>query len=179
MTGSDKDKNVINYFDNILAMIPGRLYWKNIKGEYLGCNTLLAIDAGLSSREEIVGLTDYDMPWKEYADFLRKVDNQVISTGEGVVVEEKTTSLEGEVQIWLSHKEPLRDAKGEIIGIIGNSVDITDKKIAEKLELENRAYHTKEKMQEKFIKFIDLIQGAIESYRMEVLNEKIGSHIKY
>lgn len=179
MASTAKDQDSIKYLDSILAMIPGHLYWKDKDGKYLGCNNLQAIDAGLTSKEDIIGLTDYDMPWKDDAEFLRKVDAQVISTGEGVVVEEKLRSVDGKDEIWLSHKEPLRDASGEIIGIIGNSVDVTDKKASERLESEIKAYHARERAQEKFTKFIEEIQSVIESYRTEILNEKLGTHLRY
>ncbi len=192
------------YLENILAIAPGHLYWKNLKSEYLGCNDLQAVDAGLKNREDIIGLTNYDMPWKNDADFLRKTDARVIETGETVVVEEKSKTFNGKEAIWLSTKKPLRDENGEIIGIVGNSVDITEEKEARRLEhenrkleaqnklkeiiieknlleakaehfrLENEAYLVQKKSQATFIQFIDKIQNDIQNYRIEALSEKLG-----
>ncbi len=64
-------QDIIKNLENVLALTPGHIYWKNLNGEYQGCNDLQAIDAGLKSRDDIIGLTDYDMPWKEDANYLR------------------------------------------------------------------------------------------------------------
>ncbi len=116
------------FFKQILSKIQGHIYWKNLKGEYQWSNDLQAIDAGLKSSAEIVGLTDYDMPWAEDADFLRKIDSDVIKTKKLVVSEERSETADGKTAIWLSRKEPFYDQNGKIIGVMGISVDITDLK---------------------------------------------------
>eukprot|EP01038_Epipyxis_sp_PR26KG_P006838 gene6838-9361_t len=50
----DKDGNVA---DNIIARLPGHVYWMDKNNKFLGCNDLQAKNAGLSSRHEIVGRT--------------------------------------------------------------------------------------------------------------------------
>jgi hypothetical protein len=73
MVNKRKNKKLDHYFEEILSKIQGHIYWKNLKSEYQWCNDLQAIDAGLKDRNEIIGMTDYDMPWQEDADFLRKM----------------------------------------------------------------------------------------------------------
>jgi two-component system, OmpR family, aerobic respiration control sensor histidine kinase ArcB len=46
--------------DNIIAQVPYNLYWKDIKGNYLGCNETFAKLLKLEKPEEIVGKNDYD-----------------------------------------------------------------------------------------------------------------------
>ncbi len=49
--------------------IPQAVFWKNREGVFLGCNLQFAKDANCSSPEEVVGKTDYDLPWtKEESD---------------------------------------------------------------------------------------------------------------
>ncbi|MCE3268265.1 MAG: hypothetical protein K0R49_517 [Burkholderiales bacterium] len=134
--------------ERILSVTPGHVYWKNLKGEYQGCNDLQAIDAGLKRKDDIVGLTDYDMPWKEDAGFLRKIDAQVVETGEIIVAEEKSETYDGRNAIWLSTKGPLRDEKGKIIGIVGISLDITAQKEAAQLKHENRKLEAENKLKQ-------------------------------
>lgn len=125
-----------NYFRNILSEIPTHVYWKNLDGEYMGCNKFQAIETGLSSVDEIIGLTDFEMPWKEDAHSLQAIDRLVLKIGEPIVAEEVGFLANGKRTTWLSRKAPLRDEDGNIIGIIGTSTDITDQKENEHLEYE-------------------------------------------
>ncbi len=44
--------------DNIIASMPGWVYWKNKQGQFLGCNEALAESLGVA-KEEIIGRDDY------------------------------------------------------------------------------------------------------------------------
>jgi PAS domain-containing protein len=68
------------YTNNVLQYVPGCIYWKDINGVYLGCNQMEAKLAGLNSPEDIIGKTDYDLSWKDYADALREVDQKIMQT---------------------------------------------------------------------------------------------------
>jgi PAS domain S-box-containing protein len=132
--------------DNIINNLPGHVYWKDNNGAILGCNEKQFKSAGLSSKEEIIGKTDYDLPWKENADELRRTDLEVISTGGVVTSEEPSTLADGKAAIFLSKKIPLRDKQNNIIGILGISFDITAEKEAEKLRLEKKVLEEQEEV---------------------------------
>lgn len=108
-----------SYLDSIIDCVPSNLYWKNRYGIYLGCNNFMVQVSGAKSREAIIGKTD-DVLWSNNADLLRTNDLEVLEEGNTVTVEECV----GE-KIYLSTKTPLRDKQNKIIGIVGNSVDIT------------------------------------------------------
>jgi two-component system, OmpR family, aerobic respiration control sensor histidine kinase ArcB len=114
--------------ENILNNLPGHVYWKNLTGYYLGCNIQQARTCGFNAPEEMIGNTDYDMPWKEQADFYRENDLQVMETGIPVLTEEEGTLENGEVHTFLANKIPLRDTDKKIIGILGISLDINEQK---------------------------------------------------
>ncbi|MCC2625728.1 MAG: hypothetical protein K0R14_1601 [Burkholderiales bacterium] len=151
------------FLERILAVAPGHIYWKDLEGRYRGCNNLQAIDAGFKHRDEMIGLTDYDMPWSEDADFLRNIDAQVMRTGDTIVAEEKSKTFDGREAIWLSTKEPLYNEKGDIIGIIGTSLDITAQKEFERLARENHAQTIALEQQNKFKKIVDQVVHDIRS----------------
>lgn len=110
---------------DIIALLPGHIYWKNIDGVYLGCNELQAKNLGISQKE-IIGKTDFDItPDTEMAKKFRESDLRVIHTGQGISVEEEVFIL-GKRAIMMSEKVPLRNEEGNIIGILGISHDITD-----------------------------------------------------
>ena len=79
-----------------------------------------------------------------------------IKTGENHIVEEELVLQDGRKVIYLSQKAPLCDSSGNIIGLIGTSMDITDHKDAERLQLENEVYKAEKKSQEKFIKLEEI-----------------------
>ena len=120
----------------ILDLLPQRVFWKDRDGRYMGCNSNFLKDAGMS---EVVGLTDYDMPWtREEAAYYRSCDAAVMdaNTPEIDLVE---TQRSANGLIWLiTSKMPLRDDNGEAIGVIGTYQDITAMKRAEQELIEAR-----------------------------------------
>jgi PAS domain S-box-containing protein len=120
-----------NMLQLVLDTIPARIFWKGLDFKYLGCNRLVAMDAGKSNPDELIGLTDFDTPWKEQAVLFRADDENIIKSGQSKInYEERLTQNDGTV-LWLnSTKVPLRNIEGEIIGILGTWEDITGKKKA-------------------------------------------------
>ena len=125
--------------EHLIAMLPGHIYWKDINGVYGGCNDVQAASMSLSSRKEIVGKTDYDFLPKEEADSIRAIDEHVIQIKKSYVQEETVTIAGNKTIILLSKKAPICDEKGNVTGLVGTSIDITDRKRAEALEKEKAA----------------------------------------
>ena len=70
-----------NMLQLVVESIPLRVFWKDRDSRYLGCNTLFARDAGLSRTEELLGLDDFAMGWREQAEFYRADDRKVMESG--------------------------------------------------------------------------------------------------
>lgn len=134
---SDEIANKQNYYENIIALMPGHVYWLNKDNVFLGCNDLQAKNAGLASRKEIIGKKNKDMIWKNQADELDAINLKVMETGQDYIVEEYAVMTNG-AGIYLTQKVPLRNINGEIIGILGISIDITERK-----KMEEELHHTK------------------------------------
>lgn len=117
-------------FRNIIANIPCGVFWKDRNSVYLGCNHQLARDHGFEEPGQIIGRTDFDLNiLQSEASFYRDCDSQVMSTCEPILnLEELQTRKSGEVATLLTSKVPLRDACGEVVGIVGVYQDITDRK---------------------------------------------------
>ncbi|WP_454781782.1 ATP-binding protein [Legionella sp. WA2022007384] len=118
---------VHDYYENIIALMPGHVYWLDKNNVFLGCNDLQAKSARLQSRKEIVGKTNYDMPWKDQAEELNKLNKLVMETGIPHTAEEYAVMANG-MGIYYSQKVPLRNQKNETIGVLGISLDITERK---------------------------------------------------
>ncbi len=115
---------------HILTHLPEHVYWKNNQGRYLGCNLAQAQDLNLNHCDDIIGKTDYDLSTKDKADQFWEVDNQVLSFGKTIEVEEEIIK-NGENRIVISKKSPLYDELNQVIGLLGISFDITDRKMME------------------------------------------------
>ncbi|MFZ5572316.1 MAG: cache domain-containing protein [Thermodesulfobacteriota bacterium] len=113
----------------ILDTIPVRVFWKDRTLTYMGCNRLFANDAGIASPEQIVGKTDFQMPWKQEAELYRRDDTQVLKTLEPrLFFEESQTTPDGNKIFLRTSKVPLCDATGAVMGIMGVYEDITSEK---------------------------------------------------
>lgn len=123
---SDKDKEIYR-LKNVIENLPGSIYWKDQNGVYLGvnCFSIEKMRSVNLAWQDIVGKTDYDLFPKEVADAYRKNDLEVMTSGHESSREEVITLPNGEILIQLSSKRPLRDEQGDIVGIVGNTVDIT------------------------------------------------------
>ncbi|MBS1155462.1 MAG: hypothetical protein H6R07_1386 [Proteobacteria bacterium] len=117
---------------NLVELVPIRIFWKDCESRHLGCNALFAHDAGLSSAQELIGKSDFDMVWKDQAELYRADDKLVMETGiPKLGYEEPQEAPDGTIHWRLTSKVPLRDAKQEIIGVLGIYSDITERKHAE------------------------------------------------
>ncbi|MBN2469724.1 MAG: PAS domain-containing protein, partial [Anaerolineae bacterium] len=115
----------------VLDAIPTRVFWKDRQLRFLGCNRAFAEDAGLKDQRAIVGMTDYEMPWKAQAQAYRAADLRVIENEEQFTdLEEPQQRLDGN-RYWLrTNKLPLRDPDGSIVGVMGTYEDVTERKQA-------------------------------------------------
>lgn len=114
--------------ENILNHIPVRIFWKDREGRYQGGNSLLVDDAGVNSIEDMIGKTDFELPWAaEDAQKYRDIDLEVMNSGQSNLQFEDRVFLEdGSVRILSLSTVPLHNLKGEIVGILGSYEDITE-----------------------------------------------------
>ncbi|MDP1823463.1 MAG: PAS domain-containing protein [Archangium sp.] len=118
--------------ESVIDTVPPRVFWKDLEGVYLGCNTLFARDAGVASPAEVVGRTDFELGWKSQAELYRGDDRRVLESGvPKLAYEEPQTTPDGGT-IWLrTSKVPLRSTTGALVGILGVYEDITAEKRAQ------------------------------------------------
>ncbi len=116
----------------VIDTIPLHVFWKDREARYLGCNERFARSAGLHGATEIIAKSDWNLAWREQAELYRRDDFAVMEAGEPRLdYEEPQTTGEGNT-IWLrTSKVPLRDADGEVVGVLGVYQDITAQKEAE------------------------------------------------
>jgi len=134
-----KIREVRTLLSNIINSIDNLIFVKDVHSVYLECNSAFAKFVG-RSREEIVGKNDYDLFSKEVAEKRRLEDEKVLKeqqtkgSYEWVVYPDKK-----EVYLY-TLKSKLYDENSQVIGIVGNAVDMTEsyndkKELEEKEEL--------------------------------------------
>lgn len=124
-------KNIYDYMENIVARMPVSVYWLNRQGVYLGCNDAFATLFNLKNRHDILGKTYNDLYDEESGNFYCSVDIEVMDSGIPKTLEEPLFCPDGTKSIWLSSKVPLIDVSGQVIGMLGTSLDITELKKTE------------------------------------------------
>ena len=105
------------------------IYVKDHVGRYLMMNTAGATILG-KSKDEVIGNDDRVLFPPEVADSIMARDRRILSSGCMETYEENLTTA-GVARTFFSIKGPHRDDRGSIIGIIGISRDITQRKHAE------------------------------------------------
>ena len=140
---------------SIIYKMPGNIFWKNLEGELLGCNLNMARALNLISPEDVIGkrASDY-VPMEVLTEALNN-DAKVIATKKEMSVEENGINEEGNPAVYVSKKSPFYDEKGNIIGLIGISVDITyQKKIEEKLRIAQQKAEAANQAKSQFLAMI-------------------------
>lgn len=126
-----KNDTLKSYINTIINTLPGAVYWKDREGHYLGCNKSVAHMAGFEKPEQLLGKTDFDLCWKEFAPQWREFDLAVMHNNKTYKREESAKLADGRVITEITIKSPLYNEKNEIVGIIGTSMDITEQKLLE------------------------------------------------
>lgn len=116
----------------VLNNIPQAIFWKDRNSVFLGCNYRLALDAGYTSQQEVIGKTDDEMPWAEHAPKYKADDRLVMETDTPRLnIEEVITRSDGS-RGWLrTNKIPLHDSQDRVMGVLCSYEDITLQKEAE------------------------------------------------
>jgi PAS domain S-box-containing protein len=117
--------------ETIFRHMPEMIYWKDKDSIYLGCNESYANLLGLNSPQDIIGKTDYELGWLpdgDSADTFRYGDQETLA-GRPITNQEEWLSVKlGKKILTLINKVPLVGQQGEVLGILGVAIDITEKK---------------------------------------------------
>ena len=120
------------YLKSLMDTTTDHIYFKNLKSRFIMISKAHATHLKLSDPYLAVGKTDFDFFSEEHARQAFEAEQEIIRTGIPLVgIEEKETWTNQE-DTWVSTtKLPLHDQWGKIIGTLGTSRDITERKRAQ------------------------------------------------
>lgn len=125
----------LKFTEALMKSIPAPVFFKDIQGRYLGCNEMFSRVMGVTS-DEIMDKTVMDLFPSDHAEIYHQKDLQLLSNPGHQVYESKVTTKSGQILDVLFTKDVFYDETGQIAGIVGAFIDITDRKMAEE-ELAN------------------------------------------
>jgi PAS domain S-box-containing protein len=122
--GKVKFRESLMFFEQVLMAVPCAIFWKDRESRFLGCNTLFLQLGSLRSLEEIIGKTDFEMPWSNRAEHYQRIDRMVLGSGKIISCHEIVSTTHGDLQVKTTKSPLIKD--GEIIGTVGMFQDISD-----------------------------------------------------
>jgi diguanylate cyclase (GGDEF)-like protein/PAS domain S-box-containing protein len=115
----------------ILDAIPAPIFYKDADGIYRGCNRAFESYLG-RTREQIVGMSVYDVAPKDLADIYRKADLDLLASRSVQTYESSVVYADGTRHDVIFNKATFLDADGGLGGLVGTILDITPRKAAER-----------------------------------------------
>lgn len=125
------------FLNTLVNTLPDLVWLKDVNGVYLACNPRFERFFG-EKKQDIIGKTDYDFVDKDLADFFRKYDRLAMEKdGPSVNEEWVTFADDGHRELLETIKTPMRDAQGQLVGVLGVARNITEHKRIENALLES------------------------------------------
>lgn len=126
------------YYESIIGCMPGNVYWLDAEGVAQGCNKNVLNMFGFQRIEEFRGLDFQTMGQKggwsvETTEAFRRDSFEVIHSGTAKlsIEEPPIHHADGRILYFLTSRVPLFDAQQRVIGVVGISIDITERKLME------------------------------------------------
>jgi len=138
----DRERRILR---TVIDNIPDQIFARDTNCRFTLNNLSDARAAGVSDPETLLGKGDEDFYPTDLADRYQADDRMVMETGQALIDREEPSLGPNNTRRWLlTTKVPLRDSRGQVIGVVGIARDITRQKRAEEdlqkahAELESR-----------------------------------------
>jgi PAS domain S-box-containing protein len=116
-------------FSELLNNTPDRIYFKDRHSRFIRVNMGMAIAFGYKDPEELRGKSDFDIHPHERAEDAFNDEQKILQTGDPLVDKDETERHADGTIHWVNTlKMPLKNPRGQIIGTMGISRDITNEK---------------------------------------------------
>ncbi|MCP4298039.1 MAG: PAS domain-containing protein [Proteobacteria bacterium] len=128
-------KNSNKLYQSVIDHLPHfYIFWKDLKSTLLGGNKRFIAKAGLHSKEEILGKTDHDLSWSDQAEAFYNIDQMGMKQNLAeYTVDEPQVPVDGKEIRLSTTKVAVNNDEGEVIGLVGISKDVTEKRKSDQL----------------------------------------------
>lgn len=124
----------VDFLRSVLERLPAQIFVKDPQSRFVFANQATISRLGAASMDELRGRTDFAYYTPQDAQAFYDLEQQVIRSGIPIIDrEEKFVSDTGETAFHLSSKLPLFGKDGDIRGLVGFSIDISERKRQETL----------------------------------------------
>ena len=127
--------NTVRFLEVLLDSIPSPVFQRNLNAIYVNCNESFARQIMGLPKNLVIGGSFQEFEKripKELAEIYKKYDRKLINDGGSHYHETKVVCADGMQRNFLFHKATYEDSSGEVAGVVGVMLDITQLKEAEK-----------------------------------------------
>jgi len=126
----NKLKRNLQFTESLLESIPTPIFFKDAQGRYMGCNPAFSELMGVTT-QEILGKTVQELWPSEQASVYHQKDLDLIEKPGRQIYEFEVKDKHGKNRPVIFSKNAFYNENGEVAGLVGGFVDITDRKQAE------------------------------------------------
>lgn len=123
-------KRNLRFTESLLTAIPTAIFFKDAQGRYQGCNPAFTKIMGFAPRE-VRGKTVQELWPNEHAEVYHQKDLELLQNPKHQIYEFEVKDKNGTIRPVIFYKNVFRDEYGNVAGLVGGFVDITDIKRTE------------------------------------------------
>ncbi len=141
----NKLQNNVQFLETLLDNIPSPVFQRDLNEIYVNCNESFARQIMGLPKDVVIGGSFVEFQKrvpKELAEIYHKHDRKLIEKGGSNYYETKVVCADGVQRDFLFHKATYQDSSGEVAGVVGVMLDITQRKAAEKTVQKKRGKST-------------------------------------
>ncbi|STX38342.1 ATP-binding protein [Legionella feeleii] len=121
--------SILELLKIVAPILPAPIYWEDVNSVLLGGNEAVFSATGARLEEAYVGKTLFELYPADMAEHIKRHNEEVMRSGKVLAQEEAIRDITtGDLKYFTAIKAPLRDDDGNIIGIVGTSIDVTERK---------------------------------------------------
>jgi PAS domain S-box-containing protein len=163
-----------NELEIIIDSIPGLVFYKDTNNRFIRVNKYIS-DAYNMSKKQLEGVNLDELHTKEQAQVYYEADLQVIQSRQSKINIDEPWETETGTRWVSTSKIPYIDETGEVIGVIGVSLDVTERKLAEE-ELNKYREHLEDLIKERTAELDDAVGNLQRSNKELEQFAYVASH---
>lgn len=123
-------QKALRFTESLLMAVPTPVFFKDAAGRYQGCNPAFTEIMGVTA-EEMRGKTVHELWPSEHAEVYHEKDLEVMRKGEHQTYEFFVKDKDGLNRSVIFNKDVFFNEEGEVAGLVGSFLDITERKKSE------------------------------------------------